>query len=109
MRNSGSRAGVVVPQIYVRDQFASLVRPVKELKGFARLQLAAGETRTVLARIPVDMLNFTGYSGQRIVEPGDFEIMVGEHSADIRLRAVVTVNGTVRTLGRDWRMESSVA
>ncbi|GAB7126191.1 glycoside hydrolase family 3 N-terminal domain-containing protein [Silvimonas sp. JCM 19000] len=109
VRNSGSRAGVVVPQIYVRDQFASLVRPVKELKGFARLQLAAGETRTVLARIPVDMLNFTGYSGQRIVEPGDFEIMVGEHSADIRLRAVVTVNGTVRTLGRDWRMESSVA
>ncbi|KPC49576.1 glycoside hydrolase family 3 N-terminal domain-containing protein [Amantichitinum ursilacus] len=108
VRNTGARAGVVVPQIYVRDQFASLVRPVKELKGFARLHLAAGEVRTLQARIPVDMLNFTGYSGQRIVEPGQFELMVGEHSADIRLRAVVNVTGRERTLGRDWRMESTV-
>ncbi|WP_283147662.1 glycoside hydrolase family 3 N-terminal domain-containing protein [Silvimonas soli] len=104
--NTGTRPGVAVPQVYIRDQLASLVRPVQELKAFGRFTLAPGERRQVSVRIPVDMLNFTGSAGARIVEPGDFDIRIGASSADIQLRGVVTVAGAVRTLARDWRMQS---
>ncbi|GGP21143.1 glycoside hydrolase family 3 protein [Silvimonas iriomotensis] len=105
--NTGNRAGVEIPQIYVRDKLASAVRPVKELKAFGRIELAAGERKTVEVRVPVDMLNFTGSSGQRIVEPGEFDIQIGASSNDIRLTTMVTVTGQTRTLARDWRMEST--
>jgi beta-glucosidase len=52
------------------------------------------------------MLCFTGLDGRRIVEPGEFELQVGASSADIRLRGLVEVTGSVRTLAREWRMES---
>jgi hypothetical protein len=95
-----------VPQVYVRDLVASVVRPVKELKAFCRVELAAGASARVTADIPTDMLAFTGLEGRRIVEPGQFELQVGASSADIRLRAQVELTGATRTLGRDWRMES---
>jgi beta-glucosidase-like glycosyl hydrolase len=104
--NTGERKGVAVPQLYVRDLFASVVRPVKELKAFGRLELSPGETARVAFAVPADMLCFTGLEGRRIVEPGDVELQVGVSSADIRLRATVTLTGETRTLGRDWRMES---
>jgi beta-glucosidase len=106
LRNTGARAGVAVPQLYVRDLLASMVRPVKELKAFGRVELAAGASARVTFSVPTDMLGFTGLEGRRIVEPGEFELQVGASSADIRLRARVTVTGATRTLGRDWRMES---
>ena len=106
VRNAGSRAGVAVPQLYVRDVLASVVRPVKELKAFGRIELAPGESATVAFAVPTDMLCFTGLEGRRIVEPGELELQVGASSADIRLRATVTLTGKARTLGRDWRMES---
>ncbi len=106
VRNAGSRAGVAVPQLYVRDLLASMVRPVKELKAFGRVELRAGESARVTFAVPTDMLCFTGQEGRRIVEPGEFELQVGASSADIRLRTVVKVTGAVRTLGRQWRMES---
>jgi beta-glucosidase len=106
VRNTGSRAGVAVPQLYVRDLLASVVRPVKELKAFARVELRAGESARVGFELPTDMLCFTGKEGRRIVEPGEFELQVGASSADIRLRAAVTLTGAARTLGRQWRMES---
>jgi beta-glucosidase len=52
------------------------------------------------------MLSFTGQDGRRLVEPGEVEVQVGASSADIRLRAVVTLTGVPRALGRAWRMES---
>ena len=104
--NTGTRAGVAVPQVYVRDLVASVVRPVKELKAFARVELAPGGSARVAVVLPTDMLSFTGLEGRRIVEPGQFEVQVGASSSDIRLRAVVEVTGTARTLGREWRMES---
>jgi beta-glucosidase len=106
VRNTGARAGVAVPQLYVRDLLASMVRPVKELKAFGRVELRAGESARVTFRVPTEMLCFTGKEGKRIVEPGELELQVGASSADIRLRTVVTLTGAVRTLGRQWRMES---
>jgi len=105
--NVGEVAGVEVPQLYVRDPLASVVRPVRELKAFARVVLDAGAAARVTFRVPVDMLCFTGMAGQRIVEPGTFELLVGASSRDIRLRTDVRVEGPVRTLGRAWRMEST--
>jgi len=104
--NVGSQPGVEVPQLYVRDRLASVVRPIRELKAFRRVELGAGEAVRVTFRVPVDMLSFTDMSGQRIVEPGSFDLAIGASSADIRLRTEVEVTGQTRTLGRDWRMES---
>jgi beta-glucosidase-like glycosyl hydrolase len=106
VRNTGARKGVAVPQLYVRDLLASVVRPVKELKAFGRVELAPGETARVAFALPADMLCFTGIEGRRIVEPGEVELQVGVSSADIHLRATVTLTGEARTLGRGWRMES---
>ncbi len=106
VRNIGPRAGIAVPQLYVRDRLASAVRPVKELKAFGRVELPAGGSARVTFVVPTDMLCFTGIEGRRIVEPGEFELQVGTSSADIHLRATVNVTGTVHTLGREWRMES---
>lgn len=107
--NAGKRQGVVIPQLYVRDVLASFVRPVKELKAFARIELDAGESTRVTFSIPVDMLCFTGAEGYRIVEPGDFELQVGASSADIRLRTTVAVTGKTRRLGKNWKMFSRYA
>jgi beta-glucosidase len=107
VKNTGGRPGVAVPQLYVRDVLASVVRPVKELKAFARVTLAPGESRRVTFTLPTDMLNFTGPDGTRIVEPGVFDLMVGASSADIRLRTEVRLTGTVNRLPRLWRMESA--
>jgi Glycosyl hydrolase family 3 C-terminal domain/Fibronectin type III-like domain len=106
VRNTGSRAGVAVPQLYARDVLATVVRPVKELKAFGRVALRPGELARVAFEVPTDMLCFTGPKGRRIVEPGEIELQVGASSADVRLRATVTLTGTVRELGGQWRMES---
>jgi len=97
---------VAVPQLYVRDLLASVVRPVKELKAFGRVELRPGESARVSFELPTDMLCFTGMEGRRIVEPGEFELQLGVSSADIRLRAKVELTGAARALGREWRMES---
>ncbi|MBA7847541.1 glycoside hydrolase family 3 C-terminal domain-containing protein [Klebsiella sp. RHBSTW-00484] len=106
VRNSGERRGSEVVQLYVRDKVASMVRPLQELKAFQRVTLDPGETATLSFYLPVDMLNFTRRDGQRIVEPGEFELQIGASSADIRGTATVTVKGEVRELPRDWRMMS---
>jgi len=107
LANCGDREGVEVVQLYVRDKVASLVRPVKELKGFSRVALRVGQAAQVMFEVPVDMLNFTGPQGVRMVEPGEFDIMIGASSADIRLSACVNVTGDVRLLPVDWRMLSN--
>jgi beta-glucosidase-like glycosyl hydrolase len=107
LTNRGERTGTEVPQLYIRDCLASVVRPVKELRGFTRVTLSSKQTVQLTFRVPVDMLNFTGPAGQRIIEPGVFELQIGASSADIRLRTEVTVTGQTRELGHDWRMEST--
>ncbi|MBC8747591.1 MULTISPECIES: glycoside hydrolase family 3 N-terminal domain-containing protein [Paraburkholderia] len=110
VENTGARDGTEIVQIYVRDRHASVARPVRELKAFARVPLAAGASARVHVKLPVDMLNFTDGRGERIVEPGDFDLLVGSSSRDIHLGGTVTVAGSAtRTLERDWRMLSEVA
>jgi hypothetical protein len=106
LENIGEREGCEVVQVYVRDLFASLVRPVKELKAFRRVTLQPGQRATVSFSIPVDMLSFTNADNQRIVEAGEFEVMVGASSSDIKSKCRIEVVGENRVLGRNWRMES---
>ncbi len=77
--NSGARAGVTVAQLYVRDLVASVTRPVRELKAYERLTLAAGEQRTLRFSLSRETLSF--HNGRaRVFEPGRFRIWVGEHA-----------------------------
>ena len=87
--NTGDRAGDEVVQLYVHDLYASVARPVKELKGFQRITLKPGQSRTVSFRITAADLSFTNAELQRVVEPGEWEIMVGSSSRDIRLLGVL--------------------
>jgi len=106
LENSGQREGCEAVQVYVRDLYASQVRPVKELKAFKRVMLQPKQKAVVRFTIPVDMLNFTNRDNRRMVEAGEFEIMVGASSSDIKLRGRVEVVGENRLLDRHWRMES---
>jgi hypothetical protein len=107
LENSGEREGCEVVQVYVRDVYASLVRPVKELKAFKRVSLQPKQSVVVSFAIPVDMLNFTNRNNQRMVEAGEFEIMVGASSNDIKLKGRIKVVGRNRVLDKVWRMESN--
>ena len=100
VRNTGSRAGDEVVQLYVRDEFASTPRPVKELKGFTRICLAAGETRTVVFDLPFDQLAFYDQLLQLVVEPGIIQVMAGSSSEDIRLTGSFEVTGGKRVVAR---------
>ena len=86
--NIGPMAGTEIVQLYIRDQFSSVTRPVKELKDFTRVELAAGETKTVKMNITPDKLAFYDQEMNRIVESGRFKIMVGASSKDEDLKTV---------------------
>ena len=89
VRNVGSRAGDEVVQLYIRDRFASVVRPRMELKRFERISLAPGESRRVTFELGHDALAFYDITTKGwLVEPGEFEIMVGSSSEDIRSRGI---------------------
>jgi beta-glucosidase len=75
--NSGSRTGDEVVQLYIRDQVSSVTRPVKELRGFARVTLKPGESQNVSFTLGPEELSLIDRRMQRVVEPGRFDIMVG--------------------------------
>lgn len=87
--NTGSRAGDEVVQMYIRDKVSSVTRPVKELKGFQRVTLAPGETKTVSLEIAPEHLAFYDIDMNYVVEPGEFEILVGNSSRDQDLQRVL--------------------
>ena len=86
--NVGYRAGEEVVQMYIRDNVAQVARPVKELKGFCRVVLEPGETKTVTLPVTEDMLSFYGLDMEPLVEEGDFTVMVGTSSDDKFLKSV---------------------
>lgn len=75
--NSGKRDGATVVQLYLNDKVASISRPVKELRGFKRIMLKAGESQTVTFPIDVDALKFWNQQMQQVAEPGKFKVMIG--------------------------------
>ena len=92
--NAGQRPGDEVVQMYIRDCVSSVTRPVKELKGFCRVTLAPGQTRTVTLEITPEHLAFYNIAMECVAEPGEFEIMVGNSSRDCDLQtATLTVLG----------------
>jgi len=91
IKNTGKIAGDEVVQLYIRDLLASVARPVIELKGFQRIHLKAGETKEVSFTLTPEMLSLLDKDLKQIVEPGEFRIMIGSSSRDIRLKTVLTV------------------
>jgi beta-glucosidase len=90
--NSGQRAGAEVVQLYVHQEKPSVPRPPKELKGFQKIFLKPGETKTVT--LPLDNRSFAYFSEQKndwVVEPGKFDILIGSSSRDIRQKASLTM------------------
>lgn len=84
--NTGKYEGEEVIQLYLRDKVGSIVRPVKELKDFQKVKLAAGESRAIKFVINREKLSFYNQQLQWMAEPGDFELMIGASSRDIRLK-----------------------
>ena len=95
--NTGGMAGKEVVQLYVSDVESTVIRPVKELKGFEKVELAPGETKTVT--FTLDKRAFAYWNTQLHdwhVETGEFRILIGKSSRDIQLEAAVTVESTVK-------------
>ncbi len=82
--NTGNVDATEIVQLYIRDLVASVSRPVKELKGFERITLKAGESKNVTFTITPEMLKFYNYDLKYVLEPGDFSIMVGPNSHDLK-------------------------
>jgi beta-glucosidase len=80
VKNTGEKAGEEIVQLYIRDKVSSLTRPIKELKDFRRIALAPGETKQVSFTITPDKLQFYDINMKEVIEPGDFDIMVGSSS-----------------------------
>jgi beta-glucosidase len=91
VKNTGTVSGDEVVQLYLRDLLASVTRPVIELRGFQRITLRPGESKQVSFELGFEELSMLDAKLKRIVEPGDFKIMIGSSSADIRLRGFVKV------------------
>jgi beta-glucosidase len=89
--NTGSRAGDEVAQLYIHDVLATAGRPVTQLEGFRRLHLDPGQSAQVRFVLGPDELHMLNRQLRWVVEPGDFRVMVGASSRDIRLRGFLTV------------------
>lgn len=96
LKNTGEREGTEVVQLYVRDEIGTVTTPVKALKGFQRVTLAPGESKEVSFNVGFDALHLWNKEMRREVEPGDFSILVGSASDDIRLKGKITVTGGTR-------------
>jgi beta-xylosidase len=109
VRNTGSRAGAEVVQLYLSDPVAQVVRPVRWLAGFARVHLEPGQARQVVFRLHVDRTAFCGLSGERIVEPGQIGVAIGGASDDLPLCGSFTITGQERVAGPDRVLDTPVA
>jgi hypothetical protein len=108
VRNTGSRAGEEVVQLYLHDVVAQVTRPVRQLAGFTRVRLEPGAAVQVQFRVHADRTAFTGRDLQRVVEPGDIEVLVGTSAADLPGRGRVRLTGPLRVVGHDRRLVTSV-
>jgi CARDB. len=82
--NTGKKAGEEIVQLYIRDKVSSGTRPEKELKDFARVNLQLGETKTVTFTVTPDKLEYYNTDLNKVIEPGDFDVMVGSNSEELK-------------------------
>ncbi len=101
IQNVGKVAGDEVVQLYTRDEFAHFPRPVKELRGFARVHLLPDEKKTIRFDLPVNMLAYYGEGLHLVLEPGMVRVMIGSSSADIRLEADFEIDGKTTQVVKD--------
>jgi beta-glucosidase len=106
--NKGVRDGDEVVQLYVRDQVACVTRPLKELKGFQRVTVPAGDSRTVTFTLFANQLRFYDGAMKQIVEPGVIELMVGTSSAHICLGTEIEIVGDVQEVAASQKFFSEV-
>ena len=110
VRNTGSRAGAEVVQLYLGDPVASVARPLRWLAGFVRVPLEPGEARRVRFRVHADQVAFSGRSGRRVIEPGEICVGIGGASDNLPLTGSFTLYGPERVVGVDrvLHTESSI-
>jgi beta-glucosidase-like glycosyl hydrolase len=108
VRNTGPREGDEVVQLYLRDVVGQVARPVKQLAGFTRVGLAPGEGVDVRFRVRADRTAYPNRNFERIVEPGDIEVMVGTSAADLPCRGRVRLTGSPRVVGHDRQLVTPV-
>ncbi|WP_432825196.1 beta-glucosidase [Dactylosporangium sp. CA-092794] len=101
LHNPSQRAVSTVVQVYAHDPVASVARPVRQLIAAPRVDLAPGESRTLVVTLHADLLSYTGRDGARVVEPGDVELHVGRSSTDTHTTLRVPVVGPRREVGAD--------
>jgi beta-glucosidase len=94
IQNIGERAGEEVLQLYIRDDYASSPRPLKQLRGFVRVALDPGETKQVHFDLPIEQLAYYGPGLQLKVEAGNFKVMVAAAADDVRLEGSFEVTAT---------------
>ena len=90
--NTGQRDGEEVVQLYLHDEVASVVQPLKQLKKFQRVFIPKGETRQVKFTLDAEDLSIINAEMESVVEPGDFTVMIGSSSDDIRMKLTLTQN-----------------
>ena len=108
LTNTGSRAGDEVVQLYLHDVVAQVARPLKQLVGFARVQLERGAAADVTFHIHADRTAFTGHDMTRVVEPGDVDVLVGTSASDLPCRGAFRLTGPLRAVGHDRRLVTPV-
>jgi beta-glucosidase-like glycosyl hydrolase len=108
LRNTGTRPGAEVVQLYLHDPVAQVTRPDRQLIGFARVRLEAGDGVRVRFRVHADRTAFTGRDLRRIVEPGEIELLVGTSSADLPCTVTVRLTGGARAVGHRRQLTTPV-
>jgi beta-xylosidase len=104
VRNTGSRPGTEVVQLYLHDPVAQTTRPVVRLVGYARVPLEAGQAARVSFTVPADLTSFTGVRGRRVVEPGAVELRFGRSSAAAAAVVPLRLTGAEREVGHDRKL-----
>ena len=101
LAGTGDRAGEEIVQLYLHDVQAQVTRPLRQLTGFTRVALEPGAAAEVTFTIHADQTSFTGLDGSRLVEPGDFEVLVGRSATDLPLTGGFRLTGHARRVGHD--------
>lgn len=108
VRNVGGAAGTEVVQLYLHDPVAQVARPRRQLVGYARVHLEAGEARAVDFSVHADLASYTGPDGRRVVEPGRLELLLSASSEDVRHTVPVLLTGPTRVVDHTRRLACGV-